>query len=333
MRGHLGVVSGAHCRLSALHRLLMEPDGYPKLACGAQDILGRTRSGVSGETLTMNGLEGPRMYYSLFGLRGVLLGAKARALKRPIEVRVGVPGIAHPVHLRLRTTDVALCQEILLRGQYDWAFSETPKVIVDAGANIGMAAIFYANKFPESKIVAIEPEPSNFQILKKNAALYPNIITIHAALWKDDQRLDIFNPGAGNTTFRTRDADESRTAEGHQMVRGVRVDTLMKDLGIGYVDLLKVDIEGSEKEVFKHSRGWIDEVGMLAVEIHDWIQSGCGDSVRMAARDFEFTCQKGETTYLVRKGHAAKSLAPEAAPSSARVLNSSKFPLRILQVV
>src|ERR1700722_3160905 len=275
----------------------------------------------------MNGLKGPRMYYSLFGMRGLLLGAKARLLKRPIEVRVGVPGIAHPVHLRLRTTDVALCQEILLRGQYDWAFSETPKVIVDVGANIGMAAIFYANKSPESKIIAIEPEPSNYQMLKKNTVLYPNITAIHAALWQEDAQLDIFNPGTGNTTFRTQAADKSRSSEGRPMVRGIRFDTLMKDLGIGYVDLLKVDIEGSEKEVFEHSRGWMDEVGRLAVEIHDWIQSGCGDSVRTAAKGFGFTCQKGETTYFVRKEHAKGGLTPEALPSSARVMTSAKPPL------
>jgi FkbM family methyltransferase len=281
----------------------------------------------------MNGLEGPRMYYSLFGLPGLVLGAKARVLKRPIELKVGVPGIAHPVHLRLRTTDVALCQEILLHGQYDWAFAETPKVIVDAGANIGMAAIFYATKFPESKIVAIEPEPSNYEMLKKNVALYPNIVTIHAALWRDDEELDIFNPGSGNTTFRTRRADKAAVAVGRHPVRGCKLDTLMKDLGIGYVDLLKVDIEGSEKEVFEHSRGWIGEVGVLAVEIHDWIQSGCGDSVRMAAKDFEFTGQKGETTYFVRKGQATQNLVPEAPTSSSRVLNSPRFPLKILQVV
>src|SRR6202167_30410 len=282
---------------------------------------------------TMTDPEGPRMYYSLFGARGLLLGAKSRLLRRPIEVTVGVPGIAHPIYLRLRTTDVALCREILLHGQYDWQFPTRPKVIVDAGANIGMAAIFYANKFPESKIVAIEPEPSNYEVLKKNAARYPNIVTIHAALWRENQQLDILDPGTGHTTFRTRHVDKCAVTAGRQLVRGVRLDTLMKDLGIGYVDLLKVDIEGSEKEVFEHSHAWVGEVGILAIELHDWIQSGCSHSVRVAAQDFDWTFQNGETTYFVRKEHSSCSSSSRISPSAAHGLNLPKFPLRILDVV
>src|SRR5579862_1866714 len=168
--------------------------------------------------LTLNRLEGPRMYYSLFGVRGLLLGAKAKVLKRRIEVKVAVPGIAHPIYLRLRSADVALCQEILLRGQYEWTFSETPRVIVDAGANIGLAAIFYANKFPESKIWAIEPELSNYQMLEKNTAPYPNIMPIHGALWSSNRQIDIFNPGNATTTFQTRDANTFNVTQESNMV-------------------------------------------------------------------------------------------------------------------
>lgn len=288
---------------------------------------------VSSETSMMNGLKGPQMYYSLFGTRGLLLGAKARLLGRSVEVTVAVPNIAHPVHLRLRTTDVALCREILLRGQYEWAFSRSPRVIVDAGANVGLAAIFYANKFPASRIVAIEPEPSNYEVLKKNAAPYPGIVTVHAALWRDNQPLGILDPGTGHLTFRTRGIEESTVTENRQVVRGVTLDSLMKELGISHVDLLKVDIEGSEKEVFENSNAWIDKVGVLAIELHDWIQSGCSDSVRMAASDFDFTCQRGETTYFVRKELASHSPYSGAPPCADRHLNSPKFPLGIIQVI
>jgi FkbM family methyltransferase len=196
-----------------------------------------------------------------------------------------------------------------------------------------MAAIFYANKFPESRIVAIEPEPSNYEVLKKNAAPYPGIVTVHAALWRDNQPLRILDPGTGHTTFRTRGTDESTVTESRQVVRGVTLDRLMKELGISHVDLLKVDIEGSEKEVFERSNAWIDKVGVLAVEIHDWIQSGCSATVRMAVSDFDFTCQKGETTYFVRKEHSSYSSSPRVSPSAAHPLNLPKSPLKILQVV
>lgn len=300
-----------------------------------RDILAPMACRACREASTTNVLEGPRLYYSLFGARGLLLGAKARLLCRPIEVSVAVPGIPHPVHLRLRTTDVPLCREILLNAQYDWDVPRSPRVIVDAGANIGLAAIFFANKYPESRIFAIEPESSNYEMLKQNAAPYPNIVSIHAALWKENQDLDILDPGTGHTTFRTKGSNESASTGARLHTRGVTLNKLMEDLRIGYIDLLKVDIEGSEKVVFEHSSPWIGNVGVIAVEIHDWIQTGCSDSVHLATKDFELKWQKGETSYFGRKDDALKDEASTRGmaghSSTAHRIVTSKFPLRILE--
>jgi FkbM family methyltransferase len=276
--------------------------------------------------------EGPRLYYSLFGVRGVFLGARARLLRRPIEIAVEVPGLLHPVRLRMRTTDVPLCREILLDAQYDCEFSMPPRVIIDAGANVGLAAIFYANRYPNSRIVAIEPELSNYQMLRKNVAHYPNVVSIHAALWKEERELDIFDQGAGHTTFQTRESHESTGIQSRGPTRGITLDKLMADLGIDYVDLLKVDVEGSEREIFAHSRRWIDKVGVIAVEIHDWIQSGCSGSVHSATIDFDLTWQKGDTTYFARKIHNSDGGALARAPRIAHHPIALKFPLRILEI-
>jgi FkbM family methyltransferase len=277
----------------------------------------------------MNILKGPRLYYSLFGVRGVFLGAQARLLRRPIEVTVAVPGLIHPVRLRLRTTDVSLCREILIDAQYDCELSIPPRIIIDAGANVGLAAINYANRYPNSKIVAIEPEQSNYEMLRKNVEHYPNVVSIHAALWKEERELEIFDQGA-NTTFRTLESRQSASIH-RRSTRGVTLDKLMADLGIDYVDLLKVDVEGSEREIFAHSRQWIGKVGVIAVEIHDWIQSGCSESVLSATRDFGLTWRKGDTTYFARKSGAVDGGALARAPRIARHPIALKFPLRILE--
>jgi FkbM family methyltransferase len=284
----------------------------------------------------MNFLEGPRLYYSLFGVRGPFLGARARLLRRPIEVAVAVPGMRHPVCLRLRTTDVAVCREILLNGQYDWDFSRSPQVIVDVGANVGLASIFYANKYPSSRIVAIEPEPSNYEMLRRNVAPYPNIVSMQVALWKEERLLDVLDPGTGHTTFRMAEIDESGDVKSRQTIRGMTLGKLMADLGIHHIDLLKVDVEGSEKEIFEHSSSWIDKVGVIAIEIHDWIQGGCGDSVHTATKDFELEWQKGETTYFARKAYtsngASSTRAHVNAPNARHYATTPKIPLRILNI-
>jgi FkbM family methyltransferase len=78
-----------------------------------------------------------------------------------------------------------------------------PPVIIDAGANVGLCAVFYANRFPDARIIAIEPEPSNYEMLKKNTAPYPNITTVHAALWKENGPLRLFDTGEGTLHSRS----------------------------------------------------------------------------------------------------------------------------------
>jgi|HubBroStandDraft_2_1064218.scaffolds.fasta_scaffold71281_2 FkbM family methyltransferase len=260
---------------------------------------------------------GLSLYYSLFGVAGIILAARARLLGRPVQVAVEVPGIPHPVYLRMRTTDVASCAEILIKRQYDWDFGSAPRTIIDAGANIGLASIFYANKYPDARIIAIEPEASNYQMLVQNTAAYRNVTTVNAALWNENCDLEIFDPQQGHTAFQTRD---KRDLPGAQRTRvpGITLDKLLGDFGINHVDLLKIDIEGAEREVFAGSGSWIQCVDIIAIELHDWMLPGCEQIVQRAAKDFELQWKNGETTYLARKLSGSQiAVGARPAPRSA----------------
>lgn len=259
---------------------------------------------------------GLSLYYSLFGVAGVIAAARARLLGHPVQLAVEVPGIAHPVYLRLRTTDVASCAEILIKRQYDWDFGNTPRNIIDAGANVGLTSIFYANKYPDARIIAIEPEASNYQMLVQNTAAYRNVATVNAALWSENCDLEIFDPQQGHTAFQMRDKSALPGAR-HTRVPGITLDKLLGDYGISHVDLLKIDIEGAEREVFAHSSSWIQCVDIIAMELHDWMLPGCEQIVRLAAKDFELQWKNGETTYLARKRCGSQiALGTHPAPRS-----------------
>jgi FkbM family methyltransferase len=276
------------------------------------------------------------MYYSLFGPRGLLVGARARVSSAPIVMTVAVPGVLHPVYLRARTTDVSLCREIFLNNAYDSDFAEPPqnvsRVIIDAGANIGLSAVFYANQFPGARIIAIEPEPSNYEMLQKNTAPYPSVTPVHAALWKENGTLCLFDTGAGNTAFQVGDMRKVSGVEERGVVQAITLEKLMEQFGIAYIDYLKMDVEGAEKEIFEHATPWIDRVGTIGVELHDWMRSGCGESVRLAAKDFPHQWQRREITYFARKEHAAQSSRANETPDRKPVAGSSRFPLKILHV-
>jgi FkbM family methyltransferase len=282
----------------------------------------------------MDSLYGPRMYYSLFGPRGLLVGARARLSSAPIIMTVGVPGVLHPVYLRARTTDVSLCREIFLNNAYDSDFAEPPRsvsrVIIDAGANIGLSAVFYANRFTNARIIAIEPEPSNYEMLKRNTAPYPNITPVHAALWKEDGALRLFDTGGGNTAFQVGETNQLSATEERGVVQAITLEKLMEQFGIAHIDYLKMDVEGAEKEIFEHATPWIDRVATIGVELHDWMRSGCSESVRLAAKDFPHQWQRGEITYFARKEHAAQSSRASETPGAKPLAAGLRFPLKIL---
>ncbi len=241
-----------------------------------------------------------KYYFKIFGFRGLYFAILSKLLTKPKEVQLSAPGIKNPILLRLKTSDISTYKQIIVDREYDIEISEPPKVILDAGANIGLASIYFANRFPEAKIIAVEPELSNYYLLKKNTAPYQNIIRIQSALWKDNTSINLVDPDIGNWGFQTHSVDNKEEKECYQ-VQGLTVDKIMHDYAIDFIDILKVDIEGAEKEVFEDASRWIDRVGILTVELHEQLKSGCNLSFYHATSNFELKCVQGEKITLARR--------------------------------
>jgi len=248
-----------------------------------------------------NIIKGISSYYRLFGCRGVMIAAKARILKSPQVFHVTVPNIKHPVYLRARTTDISTFAGILINREYELDLSITPKVIIDAGANIGMASIYYANEYPEAKIIAIEPARSNYELLTRNVAPYPNIIPVKAALWNANTDLNLIDPGMGDWGFQSvKDQSDNNRCE---IVQGITMEKLISDHRLDWIDILKLDIEGAEKEVLENAVNWMSVVDVIAAELHDRFKKGCSEAFIKATNDFGYECVKGETIFRYRKKH------------------------------
>ena len=129
-------------------------------------------------------------------------------------------------------------------------------MIIDAGAHIGLASVWFAERYPDAVIVAVEPEADNFEVLLANTAAYPNVRAVQAALWTSDGTVDLLDPGIGTWGFRVGDVANA----GSHAVRAVTVRGLMAEFGLDQVDLLKLDVEGAEIELFSDCSGWIDSV-------------------------------------------------------------------------
>ena len=108
------------------------------------------------------------------------------------EIKLQIYG-KYPVWLRLFSRDLDFFESIFIGrvtddgkcvGEYDIDFSHsTFESVVDLGANVGLFSLLYAIRYPYAKIIALEPEDHNFALLKKNVALFPNVICERRGVW------------------------------------------------------------------------------------------------------------------------------------------------------
>jgi len=180
------------------------------------------------------------------GVRGILAISVNLICGSPTHLPLATDKVRHPLFVRLRTSDAELFRSIFLEKEYHYPLAFSPRTIVDIGANCGMTSVFYANQYPDALVVAVEPETSNFAALVKNTRAYPNVVPVQAALWGGDGQVEVF-PGWpvtenwGKWGFRVRNGIGCRA---------LTLTTLMREFGIETVDILKIDVEGAEREIF-----------------------------------------------------------------------------------
>ena len=123
-------------------------------------------------------------------------------------------------------------------------------------------------------ILAVEPETSNFQMLEKNVAGL-RVNSMQAAVTDHRGHVAISGSAWGKWAC--------RISESGQKVQAVTLD----DLCPGPIDLLKVDVEGSEEEIFASAS--LDRVRAVVVETHKRFARGCDEVVRHALQAFKVT--------------------------------------------
>lgn len=161
---------------------------------------------------------------------------------------------------------------------------------MDAGANVGYSVLRLQSEYPNAKIVAIEPESRNLVQLKKNTSSLPNLSIESAALWSRSTRLKITSTSIDHNAFQVEEG-----ADGN--IEALTVRDIMERHRLPRIDLLKIDIEGSEKEVFEspHAEDWIPHVRMILVETHDRFKAGCTAAIDTALHNqFNFRGMVGE---------------------------------------
>ena len=156
------------------------------------------------------------------------------------------------IHSSSFTNVVTIVKEVFLFGDYYFKPDTDTPYIIDCGANIGITSLFYGWQYPKATVLALEPSANNAALLQKNIS--ENGLT---------NRVTILEAAASNSVGEIEFWENDAKPGGSTAVRGVyeskpkdaftkyRVQSILLSSHIDKpVDLLKIDVEGSEGRIF-----------------------------------------------------------------------------------
>jgi FkbM family methyltransferase len=158
--------------------------------------------------------------------------------------------------------------EILVTKEYDEfvAGLGSPRFVIDGGANVGFFSLYFLSRYPESHIVAIEPDPDTVAVCRKNLAPYSDRVTVvQGAIWGQSGKLRLEATGE-DWNHKTKAPGEGELGS----VEAFTMPSLIARGGGAGVDLLKLDVEGAESEIFvANAKEWLPSVANIVVELHN----------------------------------------------------------------
>jgi FkbM family methyltransferase len=230
-------------------------------------------------------IDGMRLLYQIESLRQ--LPQKSERIKQYL-----LPGFYAPIYLRDCIGDHAIFWQCLVMNQYDFSHfpqaerlngkyneivsSERTPLIIDCGGNIGLSVVWFATKFPKAKIYVIEPDQANFEILKLNVASFKErVVILNGGIWNEAGYLQIINPDSGPSAYRVQ---LSNLPDSPNAIRCYTINEICSMANIYDPLIVKVDIEGSQKDLFAGNTDWVNNTDLITLELDDWLLPWQGTS-------------------------------------------------------
>ncbi len=214
--------------------------------------------------------------------RLVLIRARGTAQKK---YALRIPGYSHPVVIRGgQSSDAVALYEVMVTREYELTTQLDSPALSSMVVPTSAWPVCFLNRYPASRVIAVEPDPANFEICRMNLEPYGNRVTlIRGGIWKTPGRLALqFSQHEWTTSVRD---DPSGAVEAFTLPSLIA-------LGSGRVDLLKLDIEGSEGELFKcGAPDWLARVRNIAIELHGTARKD-GFFAAMAGYRYDVSCSQ-----------------------------------------
>lgn len=242
-----------------------------------------------------------RVGYRLRELLALVSSVSHLGAGRPAQAKIAALGLLLPLKKRFRAThetlvrlqlqvlgsqvpftvkdraDFEILREIISDESYALSGPLQPRTIVDLGSNVGSSVLYFHLRYPEARIVGVEPSPVSFRQLQRNVGSLPGVEILPRAVAGRDGSMPFHVSPHGL-------ASSLSPLEGDFEVTTVQVnslDRLLQELSIDGLDVLKIDIEGAEWEVLSSFRG-LDRVQTVIGELHmDMIEQSWEEFFRL----------------------------------------------------
>lgn len=223
-----------------------------------------------------------------------------------IVVGFKVNSCNYTIHMPEQSSDSRVFEQIFENNEYKFVvdimlrLGTDKPIIIDAGANVGYTTLYLKSYFSNAKIIALEPIANTFRRLSKNIELnrLNGIEVIQKGLWGTETFLaedHSFRDGQ-DWSFRLVEVQDKEQA----IIETMSVHGIMLSYHINEIDLLKIDIEGGEKDVFNGDVSWLNSVKIIALEIHD--EFNCRQDIERILNMYNFHLEcSGELTVGINK--------------------------------
>ena len=175
------------------------------------------------------------------GLRWIL----RRPSGRLHRLRVSAPGGPRTLVVS-DYGELQVMRDIVLDEEYAVEGAE-PRTVLDLGANIGLASAWFRERYPDARVIAVEPDPATFSKLERNLGGDDGVTLVNLAVSSTSGEVALFRPAGYSVGSSLRASGGSQA--GAARIRACTLDELWAELGLEGLDLLKLDVEGAELDV------------------------------------------------------------------------------------
>lgn len=173
-----------------------------------------------------------------------------------------------PKYFLLFWNSLIVFNEIFLKNVYNKRFEiNKGDIIIDVGASIGWYTCKVSKTVGDKgKIIAIEPNPKNYHYLLKNIELnnLNNIIPLNLAVFSSKRELRLISKGYGSFLESSQDLKKNRNII---KINADTLDHLLSKFKIEKINIIKMDVEGSEIEVIRGAKKILEDFQMLKLII------------------------------------------------------------------